>query len=120
MSAERESAHEFPAVFSLEEMAWMRADGSMDDSLTLLTALEDDVEFERRIFLLRLAHQLADINRTRSLHWQTKFVSKRFQILLTISFVRFLRIFDFLFSGFKNLVKCFDTFCRKLHIKRDR
>jgi len=105
MSADRETTHEFPAEFSLEEMAWIRRDGTMDESLTELTALTDDTEFERQMFLLRLARQLADLNRTRSLYRQTKILAQRIQKLLAVLFSFFVRVADLFFRRFENLVQ---------------
>lgn len=48
-------ATDLPKEFSLEEQAWFHADGRMDETLTALTALESDEEFENWIKNLRLA-----------------------------------------------------------------
>lgn len=85
--------------FSLEEMAWMRADGTMDESLTELTATPDDAEFERAIFLIRTARQLADLDRSRILQWQTKLAGQRVEKILSVFYRIVLISINFLFSN---------------------
>ena len=92
MSADPQSAHEFPAEFSLEEMCWLRSDGSMDESLTTLTTLDDDAEFERQMFLIRAAREMSDLERSRSLQRQTRLFGNIVQKIIV-------RLFRFLLLG---------------------
>lgn len=91
----------------------------MDERLTDITAIPDDAAFERAIFMLRLAHQLSDINRTRSLHWKTKALSQCFQKFAAVLFRLFLCYCDLFFRSSESFVKCLYALGRHLRIVRD-
>jgi hypothetical protein len=88
---------DMPSEFSLEELAWMHADGRMDATLTEITALTDDAEFEEWIFMLRLCRGMASIHRKRSFQRQTEGAAKRLQIILAACFRISLSLLDSLF-----------------------
>lgn len=50
-----------PSEFSLEELAWFHPDGTMDQSLTLLTNLDKE-EFEKMMHLIRWCHDYVKLS----------------------------------------------------------
>lgn len=52
-----------PTEFDLEEACWRFPDGNMEPILTAITALEDEREFEKWLFLIRKCRELSGFSR---------------------------------------------------------
>jgi len=80
--------------FRFDEMVWRSDSGLVDQAITELTAIRDDVEFERQIFLIRIARQLSGLGNERLNQRETSSFGRLLQILLVAVFRASLLCFD--------------------------
>jgi hypothetical protein len=84
--------------FHLDEMVWRSDSAMIDQAMTELSSIRDDIEFERKLFLIRLARITGGLENERLLHRQTRHVGLSLQKVIAILFGVFLSLLDKLFS----------------------
>lgn len=95
--------------FSFEEIAFFRKDGTMDHGITELVAQPDDATFEGELFFLRSCRNMADIERSFSLHRNSKTIAKFLNAFFGSLLVNTVLFLDAFFSLGQAL-------CESLHI----
>ncbi len=60
--------------FHFDEMVWRSDSAMIDQAMTELSSIRDDIEFERKLFLIRLARVTGGLENERLLHRQTRHV----------------------------------------------
>lgn len=68
--------------FHFDELVWRDDANHVDAGRTALTAIRDDVEFERQIFLIRLARAMGGLGNQQLLDGQAGLAGKRLQKIL--------------------------------------
>ncbi len=68
--------------FHFDEMVWRDDSGLINQAVTELTAIKDDVEFEKRMFLIRIARQVSGLGNYRLRHRTTRLFGYLLQIPL--------------------------------------
>jgi hypothetical protein len=61
MKSDRAATSKLPD-FYFDEMVWRTDNGLVDQARTALTSIHDDVEFERQIFLIRVARSMSGLD----------------------------------------------------------
>jgi hypothetical protein len=84
--------------FHFDEMVWRSDSAMIDQAMTELSSIRDDIEFERKLFLIRLARVTGGLENERLLHRQTRHVGLSLQKVIAILFGVFLSLLDKLFS----------------------
>lgn len=84
--------------FHFDEMVWRGDSGLINQAVTELTAIKDDVEFEKRIFLIRFARQVSGLGNKQLHHRTTRLFGNLIQIVLLNICRPFLLILEFALS----------------------
>src|SRR5713101_444296 len=84
--------------FHFDEMVWRSDSAMIDQAMMELSSIRDDIEFERKLFLIRLARVTGGLENERLLHRQTGHVGLSLQKVIAILFGVFLSLLDKLFS----------------------
>jgi hypothetical protein len=92
--------------FHFDEMVWRSESGLVNQAMTEITAIKDDAEFEKQIFLIRIARQLSGLDQGKSCLIR-QFFEKRLITGLFASLSRIYLIFCFCQMRFRFLKPVF-------------